>query len=345
MRQDNRILTDIEGFQSLLSPPEQTARPQGSPRPLRVDGHVDIPYHLMSLGDSSSFRALETGPFTPAKALASGVRLFGTALYCQDAFNGQTAMGHFQEVLHFTLQCFSQEDILRGSEDLTRLRDDPNGLGTLLLLENADVLAGNVAYVETLREQGIHILSLTHAGQNRLADGNAVAYPDGLTRDGEEVIRAVADQGLILDVAHLHAKCFWQVVSRYDGRLIDSHTGARQLHDTPRNIDAEQAKEILDRKGVIGVTLNPEMLSPEGKASVDDVFAHMDTFVQRLGPSLVGIGSDFFGFDRPTRGMEDITQLPALVERMMSHGYDDPSIHAILGQNWVRVYEEILTGR
>jgi membrane dipeptidase len=286
---------------------------------------------------------MKAGPFTPDKALASGVRLFGTAVYCQDAFNGEAAMGHLRDILDITRRCFSDEDILRELDDLARLKDDLHRWGTVLLLENADALASNPSYMKTLLDEGIRILSLTHGGRNRLADGDGVAYPVGLTREGEDVIRAVLDYGLVIDVAHLHPRCFWPVAERYSGVLVNSHTGAWERHHTPRNLDLERAHEIMNRKGVIGITFNPEMLSSEGEASTEEVFAHVDTFVQSLGPMCVGIGSDFFGFERPTRGMEDITQLPHLLELMAKHGYDASSIHAILGENWVRVYEGILS--
>lgn len=321
---------------------KETTRSEHSPQPLRVDGHVDVPYYLMSSGDSRPFRELVRGPFTPDKAIASGVRLFCTALYCQDAFNGKSAIGHFRDVLRVTHQCFTDDEILHSSADLLRLRDETNRLGTILLLENADCLAGNTSYVETLVDEGVRIVSLTHAGQNRLADGNGVTYPDGITREGEEVIRAVADYGLIIDVAHLHPRCFQQVLHRYDGCLIDSHTGSRKRYNITRNLDLEQGKEIRDRKGVIGISFNPEMLSPEGEVPVEEVFAHMDTFVQSLGPAVVGLGSDFFGFERTVQGLEDISQLSTLVDCMVKHGYDEDSIQRILGENWFRLYEEIL---
>jgi membrane dipeptidase len=84
------------------------------------------------------------------------------------------------------------------------------------------------------------------------------------------------------------------------------------------------------------------MLSPGGDSSLNDIFAHIDTFVQSLGPETVGIGSDFLGFEHPARGMEDISQLPHLVEVLARHGYDESSVRAILGGNWVRLYKEIL---
>ena len=66
-----------------------------------VDGHVDLPYFLMKSGHERSFRDLREGPFTFEKAMASGVRLFCTAIYCQDLFNGKESTKHYQNILEF----------------------------------------------------------------------------------------------------------------------------------------------------------------------------------------------------------------------------------------------------
>ncbi|MBW2204278.1 MAG: membrane dipeptidase, partial [Deltaproteobacteria bacterium] len=272
-----------------------------------VDGHVDLPYFMMNHAQKSSLSEIRDVPFTIEKAGRAGIRLFGTAIYCEDRFNGADSFTHFQDILNFTKRQYDNVVIIKNKSDLDGLIAKDEDTGTLLLLENGDALAVNIPFIAELKEEGIGIVGLTHAGKNRLADGNSVQYPDGFTLDGKEVVDSLHANGLIIDVAHLHPKCFWQLLDLTEGPLISSHTGVRDLFNTPRNISLEQAKELFIRGGIVGITFNPEMLAPGGEACLEDVFAHLDTVVQKFGPKGVGIGSDYCGFDLVTEGLEDIT--------------------------------------
>lgn len=305
---------------------------------LFVDGHVDLPWFIMNQTPLSSLSAVHTGPFTLDKARQAGIGFFCSALYCEDRFNGTDSFRHFQEILSFTLDRFDRIPILKGKRGPDTLEADPRNPGTFFLLENADALAENLSYIEHLKETGIQIVGLTHVGKNRLADGNNVAHSDGLTKAGRAVIAALVKNDLPIDVAHLHAKCFWQVMHAMESPVLSSHTGIREVCNIPRNLDLSQVKEIFERGGMIGISFNPEMLSKKEKASVEDVFAHLDTVVQKFGPERVGIGSDFCGFDLVTDGLEDITGLPNLTESMRAHGYGSADVAGIMGSNWLRFY-------
>ena len=211
----------------------------------------------------------------------------------------------------------------------------------LFLLENADALVGRLSFVEELLEAGVKIVGLTHAGRNSIADGNDVFIPGGFTLEGRDVVRALDDFGVIIDVAHLHPKCFWELLNIFNGRVVSSHTGIRNVCDIQRNVDLEQAKEIIGRGGLVGVTFNPEMLSQDGKANVEHVFVHVDVLVQKFGPHGVAIGSDFCGFEQSTEGLEDITKIPKLRDIMLEHGYGEEAVGKIMGLNWLRLYEKV----
>ena len=308
-------------------------------KPFFVDGHVDLPYFMMNHARKSSLSEIRDAPFTIEKAGRAGIRLFCTAIYCEDRFNGADSFTHFQDILNFTKGLYDNVAIIKNRFDLDGLMAGDEDTGTLFILENGDALASNLSYIAELREEGIGIVGLTHAGKNRLADGNSVQYPDGLTMEGKEVIDSLNENGLIIDVAHLHPKCFWQLLDLTEGPLISSHTGIRELFDTPRNISLEQVKELFIRGGMVGITFNPEMLSPGGEACLEDVFAHLDTIVQKFGPKGVGIGSDYCGFDLVTEGLEDITGITALIDVMLNHGYAHEDVKDIMGRNWLRIYK------
>ena len=193
-----------------------------------------------------------------------------------------------------------------------------------------------------LAEAGIRVAGLTHMGKNRIGDGNNVAFPEGLTSEGKNLVKQLAREGFAFDAAHLAEPGFRDLVRIFDGPLISSHTGLRALHDIPRNLTRDQVAAILERKGVIGIAADPAMLTSSGKASIEDIFRHIDWIAQSFEADGIGIGTDFCGFHTVNAGFEDITRLADLERIMLQHGYSEPSIRKIMGENWRVFYESLL---
>ncbi len=310
---------------------------------VRVDAHIDLPYYMISHGIERSFAQLSDAPFTPEKALATNARLFCTALYCEDSFNGPGSESRYQEILDFSLSHMDTVHVIRDAQDLKGIHEDPDGLFTILLLENADFLADDpTENISRLHQDGIRIVGLTHMAKNRLADGNGVDFADGISDVGKEVIRLLTESNITIDTAHLHPKSFWQLMDLIERPLICSHTGVQEVCKVPRNLALDQIWQIVDRGGIVGITLNPEMLSTTTKVGVDIVFAHVDTIVQKFGPNVVGIGSDLGGFDRAPAELSGPEALIRLEEVMEKHGYDEAAIKAIMGDNWLRFFEQTI---
>lgn len=307
-----------------------------------VDGHVDWPYYLMQKRSSGDLAGIDIAPFSLQKAERAGIRLFGTALYCEDRFNGDGSEKHLGDLLAFTLQRLSGVSVVRKAQDLANLQSHGEGFGTFLILENADGLAGKPEPLDLLQREGMLLVGLTHMGRNRLAQGNGVEGAEGLTHAGQRLVAEIDRRGLGIDAAHLHPRCFWQLVDRFEGPLASSHTGIRELCDIRRNLDLRQAAEIMTRKGVVGVTCNPEMLTGNRFCALEDVFEHLDLLVQTFGPEGVAIGSDFLGFDSLCNGLQDIGQLAELARWMDDRGYGADAIQQIMGGNWLRFLSRLL---
>ncbi len=327
----------------LILPGEKLSNPAGFPEVSHevkhvltiVDGHVDLPYFASRQKFSEPLSRLEKGQWTLTKAREAGVRIWGSALYCEDRFNGPLSFDHFKDLLFHTKTFLEGMPVLEEDKDL-------DALGTFLILENADCLTDRPQYAAELSSGGFLLAGLTHSGKNRLADGNAVRYSDGITPAGKDVVKALRANGIVIDVAHLHDKCFWELMRLHEGPVVSSHTGVREACDLPRNLSLAQAKEITERGGIIGITVNPEMLSPLRHASLQDVYIHIDMLVQKFGPHGVGIGSDFCGFDEPAKDLEDVGKLTNIGSMLLDKGYGEDAVSAIMADNWLRVLRTIL---
>ncbi|GLI37963.1 dipeptidase [Geobacter hydrogenophilus] len=317
-----------------LHPAETINEP---PRFPVVDGHVDLVYDLMRRHSGIPFEQVANGQVTASSLARGGVRVLVAALYCADSHNGPaSAAREMRRLYDYARRHLGWFSPLRRPGEMAATLGGSGPPGIIFLVENADALLE--LGLDEARRWGVRAVGLTHAGRNRLADGNGVTDPKGLTAAGKSLLRNIAGSGLILDVAHLAEPGFRDVASLFTGPLISSHTGLRSFCDRPRNLSDPQVAEIARRGGMVGIAAAPEMLVPEGTATLDDLFRQVDFVVQRHGPEAVGIGSDFGGFDGTAKGAEDHGGLPLLAERLLGAGYPAGAVGLIMGGNWFRIY-------
>jgi membrane dipeptidase len=306
-----------------------------------IDGHVDVVYQMMSEERDIPFREINDGPVTPDKLEAGDVRVLTIALYCPDSQNGPgAAEAYLKRLLNLAESHLAPLTHIKTAHDLSSSYQNRENRGYVLLLENADALID--FSLDRLLDAGLKVVGLTHVGRNRIGDGNCVSYPGRLTGEGIELVKALDESGFALDVAHLSPPCFRHVLDLFHGPLITSHTGFRFFCDKARNLDEDQLRHIFERGGMVGIAADPEMLSTSNTAGIEDTFKHIDWVVQKFGPRHVGLGSDFCGFGRINRGLEDISHLQDLTASFHDHGYPEDAIEQIMGRNWYEFYSALL---
>jgi len=75
---------------------------------------------------------------------------------------------------------------------------------------------------------------------------------------------------------------------------------------------------------------------------LDQLIDHIDYIVNLLGPDHVGLGSDFDGIEVLPRGIEDCSKTPAITKRLFERGYTEENIKKILGENFKRVFRQVV---
>lgn len=306
-----------------------------------IDAHVDLLHDLMARHPKISLGDLPQAWVSFPRLREGRVRVMATAFYCPDSHNGpDRAAGHLRSLLEYADTYLDGLALVTTPEELEACYRSAGGPGVLRLLENGDALVEIPA--EELKRSGFRVVGLTHGGRNRLADGNGVEHPEGLTPAGRSLVRELERLGFAIDTAHLSEPAFREVAGLFSGPLISSHTGLRSFFRIPRNLSEEQVGIIISRGGVIGIAAAPEILSPDGRADIAVVFRQIDRLVQRHGAECVGIGSDFGGYDSVCDGMEDHSRLPLLGELLERAGYPEQAVAGIMGGNWFRFFQRLL---
>lgn len=204
-------------------------------------------------------------------------------------------------------------------------------------LERGGGTAGVLERLEAVARRGVRYLGLLHFSRNALgapAFGYRTDHEQGLTPLGIEVVDACARLGVLIDLAHINRRGFFDAAARRPGPLLVTHTGVAGVTPHWRNIDDEQLRAVADSGGVIGVIFAPRFLGQDG---IEAVVAHLSHVIAIAGADAVALGSDWDGFVRPTRGLHSPAELPHLTEALLRAGHPPAVVHKLLGDNVLRV--------
>ncbi|MBL4560838.1 MAG: membrane dipeptidase [Labilibaculum sp.] len=81
-------------------------------------------------------------------------------------------------------------------------------------------------------------------------DKNGAEF-NGLSSFGEEVVPKMNDLGILIDVSHISDSSFFDVMKLSKTPVIASHSCARAVCDSPRNLTDEMLKALAKNGGVI----------------------------------------------------------------------------------------------
>ena len=169
----------------------------------------------------------------------------------------------------------------------------------------------------------------------------------GLTPVGAELVEAMNDRRVLVDLAHISPRGFWDALDVHDRAqpAIVSHTGVRGVHDVWRNVDDAQLRAIADVGGVVGVMFHSAFLGDRfwsGRAEA--VVDHLAHVVRVAGEDTAAIGSDYDGLIVPPADLRTVSRLPVLVQRMLDRGFATERIAKVLGGNYLRVLAAVRPG-
>lgn len=233
--------------------------------------------------------------------------------------------------------------LARTADDIRRAKAE-NKTALLLSFEGGEPLEHNLGLLDIFYRLGVRMVSLTHSRRNFLADGTQMnIQTGGLTALGHAAIQRMNELGIVIDLAHLSDPGVWEVLELSSAPVILSHTNVRAgspgyrlgITELDPKHGTTKLKALARKDGVAGIIF-------WNQADLDTVVDEIDAAIQHAGDDHVGLGSDFFSLDYAPKGLEDISRLPALTERLIRRGCSEQTILKILGGNYLRVFERVL---
>lgn len=216
----------------------------------------------------------------------------------------------------------------------------------VLHMEGCEAIGADLAALETFHAAGLQSLGPVWSRNNIFGHGVPFAFPmgpdtgPGLTDAGFALVRECNRLGILIDLAHITEKGFWDVAKTTDQPLIASHSNAHALTPVARNLTDRQLDAIRDSKGLAGLNYATTMLRPDGQENaatpLSDMVRHVDYMVERMGIDCVALGSDFDGATIPEE-IADAGGNQNLIAALRAAGYGDAELTKICRENWLRV--------
>ena len=226
-------------------------------------------------------------------------------------------------------------------------------LGFVLSMEGADPIV-SPEQVPEWWDDGLRVVSLSHYGFSAYAHGTDTI--GGLRGRGRELLRAMQEAGMVLDVSHLAYRAFVEALDSFEGPVLASHNNCRALVPGPRQFADRQVHMLIERGGVIGAALDAWMLFPgwvRGQTSprvvsLEDFVDHIDHVCQLAGNARhAAIGSDLdggYGTEQCPHDLNTIADLQKVPAILRGRGYSEDDIRLIMHGNWIRLLRGALPG-
>lgn len=221
-----------------------------------------------------------------------------------------------------------------------------NIMAAVLHLEGAEPILPDLENLPFFYEKGMRSLWITWSRSNKFGHGVPFAYPSGpdtgpgLTDAGKELVKSCGSLGVMIDLAHLNEKGFWDVAELSSHPLVSTHTAAGSLIPKSRNLTDEQMKAIADSNGVVGIIFSVNDLDggkrPKENAPISKIIDHICYVANLIGVDHVAFGSDFDGTKIPAE-LGNVSGYPKLVTLLKEAGFNNQDMEKICSQNWIRV--------
>ncbi|WP_430450093.1 dipeptidase [Rhodophyticola sp.] len=304
------------------------------------------------------------------RTLAGGIAAFNlTATRPDTTIDG--TLESLSELMHIVEAEADIVTLVRSVADIKRAEADGK-LGIIIGTQDSSFMDHDPNLLRVYKTLGMRIFQPVYNSQNRFGCGALVKPDTGLTETGREWVSLMNQLGLLIDLSHCGYDTAQDVMSASTQPVIFSHSNARALVNSPRNIPDDLAKQAADAGGTVGVTMWPPLLNIKRRPSLDDFADHIGHYLNLVGedhvafggdlseatktledwlalygpepiwPEVTGILGPWYTYEnRATPGFETMAEAQNLVHTLSRRGHPDRVIEKVMRTNLLRVYSTV----
>ena len=363
--------------------------------PAVIDGHSDFAMHY--LRKQWVLDALDIEKALPGQADVRRWREGGVngALATVGSDQSPGSKQHFPRVL-VSLDWFDalverhQGSLVaaRSASDFDRAAEGGK-IALMATIEGGDQFDGSLEHLRAAYRRGVRSVGIVYDHHNSIGDG-AMAMPasikvaapanGGLSTFGKQVVAEMNRLGMIVDLSHAGEQTALDAMRLSKAPVIFSHSAARALGDTPRNLSDEVLREVAKDGSVIMVPLVPYLITtghwrwwsageakyadlekqhsdeaavsramaewdsanPQPAVTVEHVADQIEYIAMVAGKDHVGIGTDFDGMGSfAIKNLEDVSGISKLLVELRARGWSSEDLHKLARGNFLRVLRAV----
>jgi membrane dipeptidase len=266
----------------------------------------------------------------------------------------------------------AHQDYVVLATSVQQIRDahESGRLALVAGLEAATMIETELDRLDILYGFGVRQIGIAYSEANSLGSGLKEERDGGLTAFGRRAVERMNKLGLAIDISHSGDVTSMDVIRHSTQPIFITHAGARTVWNSNRMKPDDVIKACAERGGVIGLEAAPHTtLSAAHPAhSLESVMDHFTYLVDLIGLDHVAFGPDtLFGdhvglhnyfagamsisashgeSDFPRVDYVDGLENPAecfwnIIGWLVQHDYSDDEIRSVVGQNILRVLEQV----
>ena len=237
-------------------------------------------------------------------------------------------------------------------------------VGFIFGFQDTEPIADKLHMLHIYHELGVRIIQLTYNFENRVGFGCQAPEDKGLTEFGHDAVAQMNRLGILIDLSHCGPRTTLEAIELSTQPVAITHANAATQFPHPRNKSDEAIRACAAKGGVIGALSFPMMLTQKLPATLDDYVDAIDYLVQLVGVDHVAIGPDFMEemplevvqkvlgglspevMERmkaipPVQNFSTVAEMGNLTAVLLQRGYTEKEVQKIMGENWLRLYEQV----
>lgn len=238
--------------------------------------------------------------------------------------------------------------IAKSYDDIIKAQKE-NKLYIFIGFEGLISIDDNISLLDEYYDFGARHASLTWNEENKLATGARGDSNRGLTPLGKKAVKKMQEKGMIVDVSHLNDKSFFDIMDITSAPIIASHSNARALCNSMRNLTDEQLRAIRDVNGVIGYNSYKDFTDENiDKQTLNRAVDHIKYIADKIGIDHIGLGFDYNEYFEDeevppaVKGLENASKSYDIIVKLKEAGFNNEEIEKIEYKNFHRIIKEII---
>ena len=262
----------------------------------------------------------------------------------------------------------------RSGDDVRRARREGR-TAIFFGFQNPSPIEDDIGLVEICYMLGARFMQLTYNNQSLLATGCYEEEDAGVTRMGREVIAEMNRVGMIVDMSHSGERSTLEAIEISNRPIAITHANPFFWHPARRNKSNNVLQALGQSGGMLGFSLYPHHLKEKSGCSLTSFCEMIARTADLIGVDSLGIGSDLCqdhpdsvvewmrvgrwtkkidygegnasdsGFPEMPDWFKDNRDFPNIKKGLLTHGFSEKDVAAIMGENWLNFFDKGFTSR